>query len=49
MCTAIRQWVQAHRYQETMRQLCSLSTQELRTLGITPSQIEHLALEASRV
>jgi uncharacterized protein YjiS (DUF1127 family) len=48
MCTAIRHWVQSHRYQETVRQLRALSAEELRVLGITPSQIEHLALEASR-
>jgi uncharacterized protein YjiS (DUF1127 family) len=48
MCTAIRHWVQSHRYEQTVRQLQALSAEELRALGITPSQIEHLALEATR-
>ena len=47
MSTMIRNWVQAHRYQETVRQLQALSAQELRALGIAPSQIEHLAAEVS--
>ena len=44
MSTAIRNWVQAHRYQATLRQLQALSSDELRALGIAPSQIDHLAL-----
>ena len=48
MPTAIRNWVQSHRYQITIRQLEALSAEELRVLGIAPSQIEHLATEVSR-
>jgi len=48
MTTAIRNWVQTYRYQETMRQLLALSSEELRALGIAPSQIEHLAVQVSR-
>jgi uncharacterized protein YjiS (DUF1127 family) len=49
MSTNIRRWVQSYRYQQTIRQLRALSREELRALGITPSEIEHLAAEASRV
>ena len=49
MSTAIRNWVQTHRYQQTIRQLQALSTQDLRALGIAPTQIEHLAAEVSKV
>jgi len=48
MTAVIRRWVECHRYQETIRQLRALSSRELSALGIAPSQIEHLALEASR-
>ena len=48
MSTAIRSWVQAHHYQATLRQLQALSNEELRALGIAPSQIEHLAAEVAR-
>ena len=48
MSTAIRKWVQSHRYQVTIRRLQALSAEELRALGIAPAQIEHLALEVSR-
>lgn len=48
MTATVRRWVQTHRYQETIRQLQALSAEELRVLGIAPSQIEHLALEVSR-
>ena len=48
MTTAIRNWIQSHRYQITIRQLEALSAEELRVLGIAPSQIEHLAVEVSR-
>jgi uncharacterized protein YjiS (DUF1127 family) len=48
MSTAIRKWVQSHCYQATIRQLQALSAQDLRALGIAPSQIEHLATEVSR-
>jgi len=47
MSTIIRNWVQAHRYHETVRQLQALSSEELSALGIAPSQIEHLAAEVS--
>ena len=48
MASAIRNWVQTQRYQEIVRQLSALSPAELRALGIAPSQIDHLAREASR-
>jgi len=48
MSAAIRNWVQTHRYQATLRQLQALSAAELRALGIAPSQIEHLASEVAR-
>ena len=48
MTATVRRWVQCHRYQETIRQLQALSPAELRALGIAPSQIDHLALAASR-
>ena len=48
MTTAIRRWTQSHRYQATVRQLKALPSADLRALGISPSQIEHLAIEASR-
>lgn len=48
MTTAIRNWVQTYRYKETMRQLQALSSGELQVLGITPSQIEYLAVQVSR-
>jgi uncharacterized protein YjiS (DUF1127 family) len=46
--TAIRRWVQTHRYRETVRQLRALAPSELRSLGISPNQIESLALRASQ-
>jgi uncharacterized protein YjiS (DUF1127 family) len=48
MSTAIRNWVQSHRYQATLRELQALSSNELRALGIARSRIEHFAREASR-
>jgi uncharacterized protein YjiS (DUF1127 family) len=48
MTATVRRWVQTHRYEETVRQLQALSAAELQALGITPSQIEHLALQATR-
>ena len=48
MINAIDRWVQSHRYHVIIRQLKSLSEPELAALGIAPSQIEHLALEASQ-
>ena len=48
MIVAIHRWLQSHRYRVIIRQLRSLSGPELSTLGIAPSQIEHLAFEASR-
>lgn len=48
MTTAIRTWAQSHRYHATLRQLRALSPSELQALGILPSQIDHLATEASR-
>jgi uncharacterized protein YjiS (DUF1127 family) len=48
MSATIRRWVQTHRYRETVRQLRSLQSAELRALGIAPRQIEHLAQAASQ-
>ena len=48
MTTAVRQWFRTHRYQVAVRELNALSSTELRTLGIAPSQINHLALEVSQ-
>ena len=48
MTAALRSWTQSHRYHATLRQLRALSPSELRSLGIVPSQIEHLAIEVSR-
>lgn len=48
MTATFRLWVQAHRYQETVRQLRALSATEMQALGIKPSQFEHLAQELSR-
>ena len=48
MTTAIRQWFRTHRYRVAIRELTALSSAELRTLGIAPSQINHLALEVSQ-
>jgi uncharacterized protein YjiS (DUF1127 family) len=49
MATAIRRWVQSHRYRVVVRQLKALSPADLRALGIARSQINYLALEVSRV
>ena len=48
MTTTIREWGQSHYYESTVRQLRALPATKLRSLGIAPSQIDHLALEASR-
>ena len=48
LTTAIRRWVQAHRYRVIVRELRSLSLTELRALEIEPSEINYLAFEASR-
>src|SRR3954468_5105639 len=48
MSTVIRNWVQTHRYQQTVRHLRALSPSEIQALGIDPSQMEHLAEEVSR-
>ena len=49
MTTAIRQWVQYHRHRAIARQLRTLPSTELRSLGIERSQIDHLAHEVSLV
>ena len=38
MTIAIRNWVQSHRYQVTIRRLQALSAEELRALGIAPTR-----------
>ena len=48
MTTEIRQWVQSHRYRALVRHLKALPSNDLRALGIAPSQINHLAFEVSR-
>ena len=48
MTTAICRWLRTHRYRVATRELMALSSTELRTLGIAPSQINHLALEVSQ-
>jgi uncharacterized protein YjiS (DUF1127 family) len=48
MNTLLRRWLRARRYRAALRQLTSLSPRELEALGITPTEIERLAREASR-
>lgn len=48
MTQAIRSWRQARRFRATVRELRALSAGELSALGIRESQIDHLALAASR-
>ena len=47
MTATVRRWIQTHRYRETVRQLRSLTTAELRALGIAPTQIDRLAMAAA--
>ena len=49
MSIAIRNWREARRFRTTLQHLRSLSPQQLRALGISPSEIEHLAQECSRL
>jgi uncharacterized protein YjiS (DUF1127 family) len=48
MCALIHKWREAHRYRSTLRQLNRLSTDDLRSLWITPAEVDRLALHASR-
>jgi uncharacterized protein YjiS (DUF1127 family) len=45
----VRNWRESRRYARTLRQLRSLSTDELRSLGIPASQMEELACKAARI
>ena len=49
MTQAFRSWRKRHRYTATVRALQALSASDLNALGITPSQIPHLALEVSSI
>jgi uncharacterized protein YjiS (DUF1127 family) len=49
MTQAIRSWRRSRRFRATVRELKALSPRELRALGIRPTDISRLALEASRV
>jgi uncharacterized protein YjiS (DUF1127 family) len=49
MPKAIRSWRQTRRFRATVRELKALAPRELRALGIRPTDINRLALEASRV
>jgi uncharacterized protein YjiS (DUF1127 family) len=49
MTKAIRSWCQSRRFRATVRELKALSACELRALGIRESEINHLALAASRI
>jgi uncharacterized protein YjiS (DUF1127 family) len=49
MTQAIRSWRQTRRFRAMVRELKALSPRELAALGIRPSEINHLALEASGV
>jgi uncharacterized protein YjiS (DUF1127 family) len=45
----IRKWLQARRYRVIERRLKSLSSRELRDLGIAPWDIDRLARKASQI
>ena len=49
MSKSIRRWRSERRYRATLRQLRNLSMRQLRELGIRPSEIQRLALEAARI
>jgi uncharacterized protein YjiS (DUF1127 family) len=49
MTKAIRSWRQSRRFRAIVRELKALSLRELGALGIRPAEINHLALEASRL
>ena len=49
MTTTIRSWRRDLSYRAMARELNALSPRELGALGIRPDDIEHLALEASRI
>ena len=49
MTKAIRSWRQTRRFHAMVRELKALSPHELGDLGICPAEINHLALEASRL
>ena len=49
MTKAIRSWRQSRRFRAMVRELNALSPRELGALGIWPAEINHLALEASRL
>ena len=48
MTSEICRRFRTRRYRVAIRELTALSSTELRTLGIAPSQINHLALEVSQ-
>jgi uncharacterized protein YjiS (DUF1127 family) len=49
MTKAIRSWRESRRFRAMVRELKALSPRELGALGIWPAEINHLALEASRL
>ena len=49
MTQAIRSWRQTRRFRAMVRELKALSPHELGALGIPASDIDRLALEASRL
>jgi uncharacterized protein YjiS (DUF1127 family) len=49
MTKAIRSWRESRRFRAIVRELNALSQGELGALGIRPAEINHLALEASRL
>jgi uncharacterized protein YjiS (DUF1127 family) len=49
MTNLLRRWRRTVCYRTTVRELRSLSSQELRLLGIDPNQISHLAAEVARL
>jgi uncharacterized protein YjiS (DUF1127 family) len=48
MPSKIRRWRQSRRYRTTVRELRALPPQDLRVLGIPPSEIDRLACAAAR-
>ena len=49
MTTAISSWRRDRSYRAMVRELKALSPRDLGALGIRPADINHLALEASRI
>lgn len=49
MTKTYRRWRSDRRYRATLRALTSLTTLQLRELGIRPVEIPHLACEAAKV